>query len=75
MIVDAGIGTASDATVAMEIGCDGVLVNTAIAKAKNPIMMASSMRDAVKAGRKSYLAGRIAFQDYGSASTSNKGLI
>ena len=75
LIIDAGIGTASDATVAMEIGCDGVLVNTAIAKAKNPIMMASSMRDAVKAGRKSYLAGRIAFQDYGSPSTSNKGLI
>ena len=75
VIVDAGIGTASDAAIAMEIGCDGVLVNTAIAKAKNPIMMASSMKDAVKAGRKSFLAGRIGLLDYASASTPNKGLI
>ena len=75
VIVDAGIGTASDATIAMEIGCDGVLVNTAIAKAKNPIMMASSMKDAVKAGRKSFLAGRIGLLDYALASTPNKGLI
>ena len=75
VIVDAGIGTASDASIAMELGCDGVLINTAIAKARNPILMAESMKNAVVAGRKSYLAGRIAFQDYGSASTSNKGLI
>ena len=75
VIVDAGIGTASDAAIAMELGCDGVLVNTAIAEAKNPIMMASSMKDAVIAGRKSFLAGRIGIQDYASPSTSSKGLI
>tara|TARA_B100001029_G_scaffold67017_1_gene54443 strand:+ start:211 stop:984 length:774 start_codon:yes stop_codon:yes gene_type:complete len=75
VIVDAGIGTASDAAIAMELGCDGVLVNTAIAEAKNPIMMASSMKDAVIAGRKSFLAGRIDIQDYASPSTSSKGLI
>ena len=75
VIVDAGIGTASDATIAMELGCDGVLVNTAIAKAKNPITMATSMKYAVIAGRKSYLAGRIKMQDYGSASSPIKGLI
>tara|TARA_B100000029_G_scaffold285059_1_gene278903 strand:- start:1045 stop:1818 length:774 start_codon:yes stop_codon:yes gene_type:complete len=75
VIVDAGIGTASDAAIAMELGCDGVLVNTAIAKAKNPIMMASSMKDAVTAGRKSFLAGRINFQNFASASTSEEGLI
>ena len=65
VIVDAGVGTASDATIAMELGCDGVLINTAIAKAKNPIMMATSMKHAVIAGRKSYLAGRIKLQEYG----------
>jgi len=75
VIVDAGIGTASDASIAMELGCDGVLVNTAIAKAKNPIMMASSMKDAVIAGRKSFLAGRINFQNFGSSSSPEKGLI
>ncbi len=75
VIVDAGIGTASDATIAMELGCDGVLVNTAIAKAKNPITMATSMKYAVIAGRQSYLAGRIKMQDYGSASSPIKGLI
>ena len=75
VIVDAGLGTASDATIAMELGCDGVLVNTAIAKAKNPITMATSMKYAVIAGRKSYLAGRIKMQDYGSASSPIKGLI
>ena len=75
VIVDAGIGTASDATIAMELGCDGVLVNTAIAKAKNPIMMASSMKHAVVAGRKSFLAGRINFQNYASASSPTEGLI
>ena len=75
VIVDAGIGTASDASIAMELGCDGVLINTAIAKAKNPILMATSMKYAVIAGRQSYLAGRIGLQKYGSASTSNDGLI
>ena len=75
VIVDAGIGTASDATIAMELGCDGVLINTAIAKAKNPIEMATSMKHAVIAGRKSYLAGRIKLQKYGSPSSPDKGLI
>jgi len=75
VIVDAGIGTASDASIAMELGCDGVLINTAIAKAKNPILMANSMKYAVMAGRQSYLAGRISLQKYGSASSPDKGLI
>ncbi len=75
VIVDAGIGTASDAAIAMELGCDGVLINTAIAKAKNPILMANSMKHAVIAGRQSYLAGRISLQKYGSASSPEKGLI
>ena len=59
----------------MELGCDGVLINTAIAKAQNPIMMAESMKHAVIAGRKCFLAGRIKTQNYGSASSSFKGLI
>ncbi len=75
VIVDAGIGTASDATIAMELGCDGVLINTAIAKAKNPILMASSMKDAVVAGRKSFLAGRIKEKGLASPSSPTKGLI
>ena len=75
VIVDAGIGTASDATIAMELGCDGVLINTAIAKARNPVIMAKSMKHAVIAGRQSYLAGRIRMQEYGSASSPSKGLI
>ena len=75
VIVDAGIGIASDASVAMELGCDGVLINTAIAKAKNPILMAESMKNAVEAGRKSFLAGRMSLQKYGSASSPKKGLI
>ena len=75
VIVDAGIGTASDATIAMELGCDGVLINTAIAKAKDPIMMATSMKHAVLAGRKSYLAGRIGLQKFGLASSPSEGLI
>ena len=75
VIVDAGIGTASDATIAMELGCDGVLINTAIAKANNPILMANSMKNAVIAGRQSYIAGRIQKLNYGSASSPNKGLI
>ena len=75
VIVDAGIGQASDAVVAMEIGCDGVLINTAIAKAKKPFEMAEAMKFAVIAGRKSFLSGRIQPNLFGSASTSNKGLI
>ena len=75
VIVDAGIGTASDAAIAMELGCDGVLINTAIAKAKNPILMAQSMKHAVIAGRKAFLSGRIKAQKFGSASSPSKGLI
>ncbi len=75
VIIDAGIGTASDATIAMELGCDGVLINSAIAKAKNPILMADSFKNAVIAGRKSYLAGRMEKNYFGSPSTPNKGKI
>jgi thiazole synthase len=59
VLVDAGVGTASDAAIAMELGCDGVLMNTAIAGAKDPVLMASAMRKAVEAGREAFLAGRI----------------
>ena len=75
LIVDAGIGQASDAVVAMELGCDGVLINTAIAKAKKPFEMADAMKFAVIAGRKSFLSGRIQPNLFGAASTSNEGLI
>ncbi len=75
VIIDAGIGEASDATIAMELGCDGVLINTAIAQAKNPIEMAKAMKYAVIAGRKSYLSGRIKKILMGSASTTKKGII
>ena len=75
LIIDAGIGQASDATEAMELGCDGVLINTAIAKAKYPYQMAEAMKYAVISGRKSYLSGRIKPNLLGSASTINKGLI
>ena len=75
VIVDAGIGQASDATQAMELGCDGVLINTAIAKAKNPYEMAEAMKYAVISGRKSYLSGRINPNLFGSASTTNVGII
>ena len=75
LIVDAGIGQSSDAAIAMELGCDGVLVNTAIAKAKKPYEMAEAMKFAVIAGRKSFLSGRIQPNLFGSASTSDKGLI
>ena len=75
LIVDAGIGQASDAVIAMELGCDGVLINTAIAKAKKPFGMAEAMKFAVIAGRKSFLSGRIQPTLLGSASTSKKGLI
>ena len=75
LIIDAGIGQASDATIAMELGCDGVLVNTAIAKAKNPFKMAFAMKQAVIAGRQSFLSGRMLKSDYASPSSPMKGLI
>jgi len=71
LIIDAGIGQASDAALAMELGCDGVLINTAIAKAKKPFEMAEAMKFAVIAGRKSFLSGRIQPKLFGSASTIN----
>ncbi len=75
VIVDAGIGTASDATVAMEMGCDGVLINSAIANAKKPILMAKAFKDAVISGRNSFLAGRMAKKLFASPSSPLKGLI
>ena len=75
VIVDAGVGTASDATIAMELGCDGVLVNTAIAEAKNPILMAEAMKFAVISGRKSFLAGRMKKRQYGSPSSPSDNMI
>ena len=75
VIIDAGIGTASEATVAMELGCDGVLINSAIANAKKPILMAKAFRDAVISGRNSYLAGRMKKKYFASASSPIKGLI
>ena len=69
IIVDAGVGTASDAAVAMEMGCDGVLMNTAIAAAQNPVLMASAMRKGIEAGREAFLAGRMARKRYASASS------
>ena len=75
IIVDAGVGTASDATIAMELGCDGVLINTAIAEAKNPILMAESMKHAVIAGRKAFKAERMKVRTYGSASSPQTNLI
>ena len=70
VLVDAGVGTASDATIAMELGCDGVLMNTAIAAAKKPVLMASAMRKAVEAGREAYLAGRMAKKLYSASPSS-----
>ena len=75
VLVDAGVGTASDAAIAMELGCDGVLMNTAIADAKDPINMAHAMRLAVEAGRLAYLAGRMAKKRYGDPSSPLGGLI
>jgi thiazole synthase len=75
VIVDAGVGTASDAAVAMELGVDAVLMNTAIAAAKEPALMASAMRKAVEAGREAFLAGRIPRKAYGSASSPLQGLV
>src|SRR6266436_1551346 len=74
VIVDAGVGTASDAAVAMELGCHGVLMNTAIAGAKHPVLMAEAMREAVVAGRKAFLAGRIDKKSYATASSPQTGL-
>lgn len=75
VIVDAGVGTASDASIAMELGCDGVLMNTAIAGANDPVRMARAMRLALEAGREAFLAGRIPRKSYGSASSPVDGLI
>ncbi len=69
ILVDAGVGTASDAAIAMELGCDGVLMNTAIAAAQNPVLMASAMKKAIEAGREAYLAGRMPRKLYASASS------
>ena len=69
ILVDAGVGTASDAAIAMELGCDGVLMNTAIAEARDPVLMATAMHKAVEAGREAYLAGRMARRAYASASS------
>ena len=76
VLVDAGVGTASDAAIAMELGCDGVLMNTAIAAAKNPVLMAGAMKKAVEAGREAYLAGRMPKKFYSaSPSSPREGLI
>ena len=73
ILVDAGVGTASDAAIAMELGCDGVLMNTAIAGARNPVLMASAMKKAIEAGREAYLAGRMPRKLYASASSPIEG--
>ena len=75
LIVDAGVGTVSDAAIAMELGCDGVLLNTAIAKARQPVLMAEAMRKAIEAGRSAFLAGRIPKKLYATASSPWEGLI
>lgn len=75
VIVDAGVGTASDAAVALELGCDAVLMNTAIAHAENPVLMAEAMRLGIEAGRKAYLAGRMPRRQYAHASSPTSGLI
>jgi thiazole synthase len=76
VIVDAGVGTASDATIAMELGCAGVLMNTAVALAKEPVLMASAMKKAVEAGREAFLAGRMPKKFYsGSPSSPTAGVI
>ena len=75
VIIDAGLGQASDATIAMELGCDGVLVNTAIAKAKDPFNMALAFKNAVLSGRQSYLSGRINKSLFANASSPTKGII
>lgn len=74
ILVDAGVGTASDAAIAMELGCDGILMNTAIAAAKNPVLMASAMKKATEAGREAFLAGRMPKKRFASASSPVDGL-
>ena len=75
VIIDAGIGTASDAAIAMEMGCDGVLINSAIANSKKPVLMAKSFKNAVIAGRDAFLAGRMKKNYLAIPSSPNKGLI
>jgi thiazole synthase len=75
LIIDAGVGTASDAAMAMELGCDGVLLNTAVAHARDPVRMAEAMRQAVEAGRKAFLAGRIPKKYYATPSSPTEGMI
>jgi thiazole synthase len=75
VLIDAGVGTPSDATIAMEVGCDAVLMNTAIAGAKDPVRMARAMKHAVIAGREGYLAGRMARRLYADPSSPLSGLI
>ncbi len=75
VIIDAGVGEASDATIVMQLGCDGVLINSAIAEAKNPILMAEAMKFAVMAGRKSYLAGRMKKREFANPSSPRKNII
>jgi thiazole synthase len=76
VLVDAGVGTASDAAVAMELGCDAILMNTAIAGARNPVLMASAMKKAVQAGREAYLAGRMPRKYYSAdPSSPDQGLL
>ncbi len=74
VIVDAGVGTASDAAICMELGADGILMNTAIAEAKDPVLMAHAMREGVSAGRKAFLAGRMPIREYASPSSPQEGL-
>ena len=75
IVVDAGVGTASDAAIAMELGCDGVLMNTAIAAATHPVLMASAMNKAIQAGREAYLAGRMPRRRFASASSPIEGIL
>lgn len=75
ILVDAGVGTASDAAIAMELGCDAVLMNTAISDAKYPVLMAEAMKQAIEAGRKAFLAGRMPKRDYASASSPETGKV
>jgi thiazole synthase len=75
VIIDAGIGTASDAALAMELGCDGVLLASSVAKARDPVGMATAMRQAIEAGRRAYLAGRIPRKRLAEASSPQRGVI
>ena len=75
VIIDAGVGTASDVAIAMELGCDGVLLNTAVAEAQNPKLMAKAMAGAIESGRNAFLAGRIPKRSFAKNSTTNKGRI